>query len=217
MRYFRSISSPLFSSAQPHRRTSATPLLTRQCSSSSPSPRPQPPPPFFSQESVLERARSLPNPNSYCNLSHRHYCSSTQPSARVSEIVNDISGLTLMEVADLAEVLRQRFDISEMPIMTVMMPGMGMSMGRGASKAGASEKSEEKVEKTVFDLKLEGFDAASKIKIIKEVRTFTDLGLKEAKDLVEKTPTVLKKGVLKEEAEKIIEKMKGVGAKVVME
>ncbi|KAF6163070.1 hypothetical protein GIB67_001398 [Kingdonia uniflora] len=52
---------------------------------------------------------------------------------------------------------------------------------------------------------------------IKEVRTFTDLGLKEAKDLVEKAPTVLKTGVSKEEAEKIIEKMKEIGAKVVME
>ncbi|CAA6667238.1 unnamed protein product [Spirodela intermedia] len=76
---------------------------------------------------------------------------------------------------------------------------------------------EEKKEKTAFDLKLESFDAAAKIKIIKEVRTFTDLGLKEAKELVEKAPALLKKGVLKEEAEKIVEKMKAIGAKVVME
>ena len=67
-----------------------------------------------------------------------------------------------------------------------------------------------------FDVKLEGFDAAAKIKVIKEVTTFTDLGLKEAKDLVEKSPTLLKKGVTKEEAETIIAKMKEVGAKVSM-
>lgn len=103
--------------------------------------------------------------------------------------------------------------------MAVMMPGMGFSGMKGVSKggAGAASKGEEKVEKTVFDVKLEGFDAAAKIKVIKEVRGFTDLGLKEAKDLVEKAPTLLKKGVTKEEAEKIMEKMKGVGAKVSME
>ncbi|KAJ4867920.1 Ribosomal protein L12 family protein [Raphanus sativus] len=61
------------------------------------------------------------------------------------------------------------------------------------------------------------FESASKIKVIKEVRAVTDLGLKEAKDLVEKAPTLLKKGVSKEEAEKIIEKLKAVGAKVDME
>jgi large subunit ribosomal protein L7/L12 len=66
-------------------------------------------------------------------------------------------------------------------------------------------------------VKLEGFDAAAKIKVIKEVRTFTDLGLKEAKDLVEKAPTLLKKGVTKDEAEKIMEKLKQIGAKVSME
>lgn len=76
---------------------------------------------------------------------------------------------------------------------------------------------EKKAEKTAFDLKLEGFDAAAKIKVIKEVRACTDLGLKEAKDLVEKAPTLLKKGVAKEEAEKIVEKMKAIGAKVSME
>ena len=64
---------------------------------------------------------------------------------------------------------------------------------------------------------MESYDAASKIKIIKEIRSFTDLGLKEAKDLVEKTPAIFKKGVSKEEGEQIIEKMKAAGAKVVME
>lgn len=101
--------------------------------------------------------------------------------------------------------------------MAVMMPGMGFG-ARGPGKAGGGAAAEEKVEKTAFDLKLEGgFEAGVKIKIIKEVRACTDLGLKEAKDLVEKAPTLLKKGVTKEEAEKIIEKMKEIGAKVTME
>ncbi|KAL4602034.1 hypothetical protein ACB092_10G023800 [Castanea dentata] len=104
-----------------------------------------------------------------------------------------------------------------MPTMMVMMPGMvpGGLKGKGGGGA-AKKKVEEKAEKTVFDVKLEGFDATAKIKVIKEMRTFTDLGLKEAKDLVEKSPTLLKKGVTKEEAESIIAKMKEVGAKVSM-
>ncbi|GLT44637.1 hypothetical protein SLA2020_185230 [Shorea laevis] len=142
------------------------------------------------------------------------------PSEKVSAIVDEITGLTLLEVMDLTEVLRKKLDINEMPIMAVMMPGMGFAgAARGAGKGGAGGpgKGEEKQEKVVFDVKLEGFEAAAKIKVIKEVRGFTDLGLKEAKDLVEKAPTLLKKGVTKDEAEKIIAKMKEVGAKVTME
>ncbi|KAL6994365.1 hypothetical protein U1Q18_012469 [Sarracenia purpurea var. burkii] len=152
----------------------------------------------------------------------REYTSSANESkaspSTVSAIVDEISGLTLLEVADLTEVLRKKLDLNELPVMAVMMPGMGFGM-KGVGKGGGVAKGEEKkAEKTAFDLKLEGgFDAGVKIKIIKEVRACTDLGLKEAKDLVEKAPILLKKGVTKEEAEKIIEKMKEVGAKVTME
>ncbi|CAN0911834.1 50S ribosomal protein L7/L12 [Linum grandiflorum] len=107
-----------------------------------------------------------------------------------------------MEVAELGSIIMKRKGMTQPPVV----------------KAGsASAKEEKKPEKTVFELKLESYEAASKIKIIKEVRSFTDLGLKEAKDLVEKTPSVLKAGVSKEEGEKIIEKLKALGAKVVME
>ncbi|KAI3959078.1 hypothetical protein MKX01_023754 [Papaver californicum] len=142
-----------------------------------------------------------------------------KPSKRVISLVDEISDLTLLEVADLTEVLRKKMNINEMPIMTMMMPGMGIGGKAGGGKGGALKGGEEKkaAEKTAFDLKLEGFDAGGKIKIIKEVRTFTDLGLKEAKELVEKAPTLLKKGVTKEEAEKIIGKMTAIGAKVTME
>lgn len=150
----------------------------------------------------------------------RPFCTSQQqgPSPRVNEIVNELMNLTLLESADLTEVMRKKMGINEMPIMAVMMPGMGLKTGvKGVGEKAKGGEAKEK-EKSVFDLKLEGgYDAGSKIKIIKEVRSFTDLGLKEAKELVEKAPTLLKKGVTKEEAEKIIEKMKGIGAKVVME
>uniref|UniRef100_A0A0D6R675 Uncharacterized protein n=1 Tax=Araucaria cunninghamii TaxID=56994 RepID=A0A0D6R675_ARACU len=140
------------------------------------------------------------------------------PTEKVLKLVDDVAGLTLNEVTDLTDLLRTKFDIKEMPIMTTMMPGMGMPVmpGGGGLNAGAA-KAEETKAKTFFDLKLESFDAAAKIKIIKEVRTFTDLGLKEAKELVEKTPGLLKKGVTKEEGEQIIAKLKELGAKVIME
>ncbi|KAL8047355.1 hypothetical protein ABFS82_08G240100 [Erythranthe guttata] len=160
------------------------------------------------------------NPNLIRNFSASAQESKPATSERVSGIAEEISGLTLLEISDLTEVLRKKMGIEQMPIMAVMMPGMGFApgmAGKGGGGAGAA-KEEEKKEKTAFDLKLEGgFDAASKIKIIKEVRACTDLGLKEAKDLVEKAPTLLKKGVTKDEAEKIIGKMKEIGAKVIME
>lgn len=87
----------------------------------------------------------------------------------------------------------------------------------GSAGAGSASGEVKEAEKTVFDIKLEKFDAAAKIKIIKEVRTFTDLGLKEAKDLVEKVPVVLKKGVTKDQGNPIIEKLKELGATVVLE
>ncbi|RVX16563.1 54S ribosomal protein L12, mitochondrial [Vitis vinifera] len=160
------------------------------------------------------------NPNSHLwnrlNFVLKYTSSAQVPSERVSSIVDEISGLTLLEVSDLTELLRKKLDINEMPVMAVMMPGMGFGL-RGAGGAAPKAAEVKAAEKTAFDLKLEAFDAAAKIKIIKEVRTFTDLGLKEAKDLVEHAPTLLKKGVPKEEAENIIEKMKAVGAKVTME
>ncbi|KAG0581374.1 hypothetical protein M758_4G250900 [Ceratodon purpureus] len=139
----------------------------------------------------------------------------TPPSEKIQRIADEISTLSLLEVVDLSTLLKKKLGLPAgmgMMPMGMMPPGMGMP-GGGAAPA-AEEK---KPEKTSFDVKLEKFDAASKIKIIKEVRTFTALGLKEAKELVEKAPIVLKNGVSKEEAEQIIEKLKSVGATVVME
>lgn len=144
--------------------------------------------------------RSLPtdyDPATFDPKEHR-----SPPTERVFRLVDEISGLTLAEASELSSILVKRMG----PV--VMTPGDAM---------GAQVAEEEKVEKTVFELKLESYEAASKIKVIKEVRSFTELGLKEAKELVEKTPMVFKKGVSKEEAEQIIDKMKAVGAKVVME
>ncbi|PKU72862.1 uncharacterized protein LOC110112564 [Dendrobium catenatum] len=159
--------------------------------------------------------RKLPadyNPSNFDPTEHR-----TPPSDRVWRLVDEVSSLTLAEVAELSSILMRKAALSEPPVIGVMKPGAtlpgAVSAGLGAE---AAVKEEEKPEKTVFELKLESFEAASKIKVIKEVRAFTDLGLKEAKELVEKSPSVIKSGVSKEEAEQIIEKMKAAGAKVIM-
>lgn len=141
----------------------------------------------------------------------------TPPSEKVQRLAEDISSLSLLEVTDLTTLLRKKLGLpSGMGMgmgMGMMLPGVGM----GSASATPAVAEEAKVEKTAFDVKLEKFDAGSKIKIIKEVRTFTSLGLKEAKELVEKAPIVLKSGVGKEEAEQIIEKLKSVGATALME
>ncbi|OAY64899.1 50S ribosomal protein L7/L12 [Ananas comosus] len=170
--------------------------------------------------SLLLRLLSLRNPspsllsNPFASFSS---LAPPPPSPRVAALVDEISSLTLLEAADLTEALRARLGVDQMPAMAILTPGMSPAGAAAAVGGGDAAAEEKKEEKTAFDLKLESFDAAAKIKIIKEVRTFTDLGLKEAKELVEKAPAVLKKGVAKEEAEKIVEKMKDIGAKVVLE
>ena len=90
-------------------------------------------------------------------------------------------------------------------------------MGGSASGGAAPAADEPKEEKTAFDVKLASFDAKSKIKVIKEVRAITGLGLKEAKELVEGAPSTVKKDVKKEEADELVEKLKAVGAVVELE
>ncbi|KAJ0240768.1 hypothetical protein HA466_0223490 [Hirschfeldia incana] len=164
--------------------------------------------------SHLSRGLRSIQSNSSIIQSRRSY---SPQSENVSKIVTELSNLTLLETMDLTELLRKKLGVTDMPVMAAMaIPGSGGGNPGAAAAAGKGE--EKKAEaKTAFDVMLQGFESASKIKVIKEVRSVTDLGLKEAKDLVEKAPTLLKKGVSKEEAEKIIEKLKAVGAKVDME
>lgn len=96
-------------------------------------------------------------------------------------------------------------------------PAVSAPSSIDSASAESGSASAKAAEKTAFDIKLEKFDMGAKIKIIKEVKTFTGLGLKEAKEFVEKVPVVLKKGVTKEEAGPILEKLKELGATVVLE
>ncbi|KAL7141582.1 hypothetical protein ABFS83_08G063100 [Erythranthe nasuta] len=130
---------------------------------------------------------------------------------KLERIASELLDLNKIERHDYVILLRYKMGINRYgPAVSAPGPQSPSSAGGGAAPAAAKEK-------TAFDVKLEKFDPASKLKVIKEIRAFTDLGLKEAKDLVEKTPSVVKKGVTKEEAEKIVAKLKELGATVVLE
>ena len=95
--------------------------------------------------------------------------------------------------------------------------GGGGGGGAAAAAAPAEEAVAPAAEKTHFTIKLEKFDAGSKIKLIKEVRAFTGLGLKEAKELVESAPCEIKADVVKAEAETVKEKFEGVGGTITLD
>ncbi|XP_020230788.1 uncharacterized protein LOC109811443 [Cajanus cajan] len=134
------------------------------------------------------------------------------PSEKIIQLAERIGALSEEERCQIMRTLAERLKLPKLqPISTE-----GMDLGPESGAAGPKVE-EKKAEKTAFDVKLEKFDAAAKIKVIKEVRAFTTLGLKEAKDLVEKVPVVLKQGVTKEEANEMIEKIKAAGGVAVME
>ncbi|XP_057433542.1 uncharacterized protein LOC130726315 [Lotus japonicus] len=134
------------------------------------------------------------------------------PSEKITQLAERIGALSEEERAQIMPALAERLNLPKLQLISTE----GLDLGSEGGAAGPKVE-EKKAEKTAFDVKLEKFDAAAKIKVIKEVRTFTSLGLKEAKDLVEKVPVVLKQGVTKEEANDIIEKIKAAGGVAVME
>ena len=119
--------------------------------------------------------------------------------ADLSKIVDELSSLTVLEAADLAKMLEEKWGVSAAAAVAVAGPG-----------AAAAAPVEEKTEFTVV-LAAAG---DKKIEVIKEVRALTGLGLKEAKDLVEGAPKPVKEGVNKEEADKIKAQLEKAGAKV---
>ncbi|KAM7507203.1 hypothetical protein LguiA_017656 [Lonicera macranthoides] len=142
----------------------------------------------------------------------RNLSTSTESQTqKLNRIADELLQLTKIERYDYTILLRHKMGFNK---YGPAVSGLESAQGSAGAGAGAGEA---KAEKTVFDIKLEKFDAAAKIKVIKEVRSFTDLGLKDAKDLVEKAPVVVKKGVTKEEGASIIDKLKELGATVVLE
>ena len=121
--------------------------------------------------------------------------------ADLNKIVDDLSSLTVLEAAELSKLLEEKWGVSAAaPVAVAAAPGAA-----GGEPAGE--------EKTDFDVVL-AEAGSNKIAVIKEVRTITALGLKEAKDLVEGAPKPLKQGVAKAEAEEMKKALEAAGAKV---
>ena len=121
--------------------------------------------------------------------------------ANLEKIADDLSSLTVMEAAELSKLLEEKWGVSAAAPVAVAAAGPVDADG-----AAAEEKNE-------FDVILASI-GDKKINVIKEVRALTQLGLKEAKDLVESAPSPIKEGVLKEEAEVIKKKLEDAGATV---
>jgi large subunit ribosomal protein L7/L12 len=121
--------------------------------------------------------------------------------AKLEKIVEDLSSLTVLEAAELAKLLEEKWGVSATAAVAV---AAGPAVGAAVAPA------EEQTEFTVILAAI----GAKKIEVIKEVRAVTGLGLKEAKDLVEAAPKPVKEGVTKEEAEKIKAALEKAGAKV---
>ena len=152
-------------------------------------------------------------------------------------IVDQISGLTLLQTAELVSSLKvylygtmnarptnaectcpayqSRLNIPDMALQSFA----AAPAAAAAAPAAAAEEPEEQVveEKTMFNIKLESFEVGSKPKIIKEVKALLGLSLVDSKKFVEAAPKMLKEGLAKEEAEKIQKTLQGLGAKVVLE
>jgi large subunit ribosomal protein L7/L12 len=141
----------------------------------------------------------------------------SQPPAspKVEELFQQIIYLDMVEVHLLAELINEKLGVklSDAERERIARGGSG---GGGASSGDDDDggKTEAKEEQTAFDLKLTGFDATAKIKVIKEIRAITSLGLKEAKELVEGAPTTVKKQIKKEEAEELKAKLEAVGGQI---
>lgn len=120
--------------------------------------------------------------------------------ADINAIVEEIKALSLLEVKELTDALKETFGVE--------------AIAMGAPAAGAGAAAAEVEEKTEFDVVLASFDASAKIKVIKAVREITGLGLADAKAVVEAAPKAIKEGVSKDEAEELKKKLEEVGAKV---
>ncbi len=126
---------------------------------------------------------------------------SAKRSNKVSDLLDSVKSLSVLELAELVKAMEEEFGVSAQAAVAVAAPGAA-----GTAAAPAEEK-------TTFQVILAN-SGDKKIQVIKEIRTITNLGLKEAKDLVEGAPKLVKDGISKEEAEKIKQMLEANGAKV---
>ena len=117
------------------------------------------------------------------------------------DILEAVANMSVMDICDLVSAMEEKFGVSAAAAVAVAGPAVA------GAEAGAAE------EKTEFDVIMTDF-GANKINVIKAIRAITGLGLKEAKDMVEKTPATVKEGVSKEESESLKKQLEEAGAKV---
>ena len=123
------------------------------------------------------------------------------------DIMEAIKGLSVLDLAELVKSLEEEFGVSAAaPVAMATVQGV----------AGTAEAAAEEEEQSEFSVQLQEF-GPNKINVIKAVREVTTLGLKEAKELVESAPTMVKEAVSKDEAEQVKEKLEGAGAKVAVQ
>ena len=141
------------------------------------------------------------------NVQEKQEKKSKGPTGKVSEFLEAVKHLSVLELAELVKAMEEEFGVTAQAAVAMAVPGAGAAGAPGAGAAPAAE------EKTTFQVILAS-SGDKKIQVIKEIRTVTNLGLKEAKDLVEGAPKPIKDGVSKEEAQKIKQVLEAVGAKV---
>ena len=129
-------------------------------------------------------------------------------SAKTDEILDSLKSLSLLEASELVKQIEEAFGVS-----AAASAGVVMAAPRAAAGGDGADAAEEKTE---FEVVLESFDASSKIKVLKEVRNATGLGLGEAKALVEAAPKTIKEGATKEDAEALKKAIEAVGGKVTL-
>ena len=129
-------------------------------------------------------------------------------SAKTDEILDSLKSLSLLEASELVKQIEEAFGVSAAASAGVVMAAPGAAAGGDSAEAAE--------EKTEFEIVLESFDASSKIKVLKEVRNATGLGLGEAKALVEAAPKTIKEGATKEDAEALKKAIEAVGGKVTL-
>ena len=128
-------------------------------------------------------------------------------SAKTDEILDSLKTLSLLEASELVKQIEEAFGVSAAASAGVVMAAPGAASGGGDDAA---------EEKTEFDVVLESFDAAAKIKVLKAVREATGLGLGDAKAMVEAAPKTIKEGIGKDDAETLKKAIEAAGGKVTL-
>ena len=129
----------------------------------------------------------------------------------IHQLAHEIVRLNLMELKELTDKIADHFGFDDAMMEASVGGGAAMASADGAAAGDAAAETEAK---TIFDLKLVGFDAKAKIKVIKEVRSIAGLGLKEAKELVESAPKVIQKDLKQDKADELKAQLEAVGAEV---